>query len=103
MSDRQKPRRPATFRLDDPSVVVMDSNEAGKPARGAVQITPEHDPTQLPVPIEAAAAPRRNFRWGTVFWTGVAGMVLLGLGLGVTHLIEDLFSRSESLGVLGIA
>jgi putative membrane protein len=103
MSDRQKARRPATFRLDDPSVVVVDSKEAGKPARGAVQITPEHDPAQLPVPIEAAAAPRRSFRWGTVFWTGVAGMVLLGLGLGVTHLIEDLFSRSESLGVLGIA
>ena len=36
-------------------------------------------------------------------WTGVAGLVLLGLGLGVTHLIEDLFARSESLGILGIA
>src|SRR5258708_6983263 len=27
----------------------------------------------------------------------------LGLGLGVTHLIEDLFARSESLGILGVA
>jgi putative membrane protein len=102
MNDRSKQRRPATFRLDDPSVVVIDAEEAGRPARGTVQITPEPDP-QLPVPIEAAAVPRRAFGWGTVFWTGIAGMVLLGLGLGVTHLIEDLFARSESLGVLGVA
>jgi putative membrane protein len=101
MSDRPKQRRPATFRLDDPSVVVVDTDDAGKPARGTVQITPEPDP-QLPVPIEPPSVPRRAFGWGTLFWTGVAGMVLLGLGLGVTHLIEDLFARSESLGFVGI-
>jgi putative membrane protein len=103
MSDRPKPRRPATFRLDDPGVVVIDAHEAGKPARGTVQITPEQDPTQLPVPIEAAATPRSRFGWGTMFWTGVAGMVVLGLGVSVAHLIEDLFARSESLGILGLA
>lgn len=102
MSDRAKQRRPATFRLDDPGVVVIDTDDAGKPARGTVQITPEHDPAQLPVPIEVPAVPRRAFGWGTLFWTGIAGMVLLGLGLGVTHLIEDLFARSESLGFIGI-
>src|SRR5260221_1846907 len=101
MSDRPNPRRPATFRLDDPSVVVMDTDDAGKPARGTVQITPEPDP-QLPVPVEPPVVPRRAFGWGTLFWTGVAGMVLLGLGLGVAHLIEDLFARSESLGIIGI-
>src|SRR3974390_1593018 len=103
MNDRPKQRRPATFRLDDPSVVVMDTDDAGKPARGTVQIMPEHDPAQLPVPIEAPPVSRRAFGWGTLFWTGVAGMVLLGLGLGVAHLIEDLFARSESLGIIGIA
>src|SRR6516165_9867143 len=102
MNDRPKQRRPATFRLDDPSVVVMDTDDAGKPARGTVQVMPESDP-QLPVPIEAPAVPRRAFGWGTLFWSGVAGLVLLGLRLGVTHFIEDLFARSESLGVLGIA
>jgi putative membrane protein len=103
MNDRSKHRRPATFRLDDPGVVVIDADEAGKPARGTVQITPEHDPAQLPVPIETQVAPRRGFGWATMFWSGVAGLVLLGLGLGVTHLIEDLFARSESLGILGVA
>jgi putative membrane protein len=102
MNDRSKHRRPATFRLDDPSVVVIDADGPGKPARGTVQITPEGDP-QLPVPVEAPAVPRRAFGWGTMFWTGVAGMVLLTLGLGVVNLIEDLFARSESLGVLGLA
>jgi putative membrane protein len=103
MNDRSKHRRPATFRLDDPAVTVIEAEDAGKPARGTVQITPEPDPAQLPVPVEAPSVARRAFGWGTVFWSGVAGMVLLGLGLGVAHLIEDLFARSESLGVLGIA
>src|ERR1700761_4608494 len=102
MNDRPKQRRPATFRLDDANVVLVEPDEAGKPARGTVQITPESDPAQLPVPIEPPAPPRRAFGWGTLFWTGLAGMVLLGLGLGVTHLIEDLFARSETLGVVGI-
>src|SRR5215469_13280670 len=102
MNDRSKQRRPATFRLDDANVVVVESDEAGKPARGTVQITPEPDPALLPVPIEAPVPPRRAFGWGTVFWTGLAAMVLLGLGLGVVNLIEDLFARSESLGIVGI-
>ena len=103
MNDRSRHRRPATFRLDDPGVVVIDADEAGKPARGTVQITPEHDPAQLPVPIETQVVPRRGLSWGTMFWSGVAGLVLLGLGLGVKQLSEDLFARSESLGILGIA
>jgi putative membrane protein len=38
-----------------------------------------------------------------VFWTAVGGLVLLGTGLGVINLIEDLFARSESLGFIGLA
>ena len=101
MNDRSKHRRPQTFRLDDPAVTVIDADESGKPARGTVQITPEPD-AQLPVPVAAPAVPRRAFGWGTLFWSGLAGLVLLGLGLGVTHLIEDLFVRSETLGVVGL-
>jgi putative membrane protein len=102
MNDRSKPRKPATFRLDDANVVVMEGDETGRPARGAVRITPESE-AQLPVPIDTPAVPRRGFGWGTLFWAAVAGLVLLGLGLGVVNLIEELFARSESLGVLGIA
>jgi putative membrane protein len=103
MTERSKHRRPATYRLDDPEVVVVDAEDTGRPARGTIQITPEADPAQLPVPVAAPIIERRGFRWGAVFWSGVAGLVLLGLGLAVTHLIEDLFARSESLGLVGVA
>jgi putative membrane protein len=57
----------------------------------------------LPVPLEAPLLPaRRGFRWGTLFWTAVGGLVLLGLGLGTLNLIEDLFARSETLGYVAL-
>jgi putative membrane protein len=97
------PRRPATFKLDDANVVVMDPEETGRLARGTVRITPEADPAQLPVPLDAPLVPvRRGFRWGAIFWTAAGGLVSLGLGLGITHLIEDLFARSQTLGYLGL-
>src|SRR3954449_7014658 len=99
MSEKTPHRRPAAFKPDDPSVIVMDPGDTGRPARGTVHVTPEADPAQLPVPIVAPLVPaRRGFRWGAVFWTALGGLVLLGSGLGVVNLIEDLFLRSESLG-----
>ena len=85
MTERAKHRRPATFRLDDPGVVVVDAEDAGRPARGTVQITPETEPAQLPVPVVTPIPERRGLPWGAMFWSGVAGLVLLGLGLGVTR------------------
>src|SRR6266852_2317596 len=103
MSEKTPHRRPVTFKLDDPGVIVMDPDDASRPARGTVRITPEADPAQLPVPIDAPLVPvRRRFRWGTVFWTSAGGLVLLGLGLGIVNLIEDLFARSDSLGFIGL-
>jgi putative membrane protein len=98
----EKTRKPATFKLDDENVVVVDAEEPGRVARGTVRITPEAEPAQLPVPIEAQSiAVRRRFGWGTLFWTATAGLVLLGSGLAIVKLIEDLFARGESRGWLG--
>jgi putative membrane protein len=103
MSERPRNRKPATFKLDDPSVVVTDPNEEGRPARGTIHITPENDAPQLPMTLEPTIVPAKpRFRWGTLFWSALGGLVLLGAGLSVTHLIEDLFARSESLGMLGL-
>jgi putative membrane protein len=103
MSERPQHRRPATFKLDDPGVILMDPDDTSRPSRGTVHVTPETDPALLPVPVEAPILPiQRGFRWGAVFWTAIAGLVLLGTGLGIAHLIEDLFARSESLGWLGL-
>jgi putative membrane protein len=104
MSERPPHRRPVTFKLDDPGVIVMDPDNASRPSRGSIHVTPEADPSLLPVPIETAILPvRRGFRWGTLFWGAVGGLVLLGCGLGVVNLIEDLFARSEGFGFLGLA
>jgi putative membrane protein len=104
MSERPPHRRPATFRLDDPGVTVMDPDDSRRPSRGTVHITPETDTALLPVPLEAPIVPvQRGFRWGTVFWSAIGGLILLALGLGMARLIEDLFARSESLGWLGLA
>jgi putative membrane protein len=104
MSERPRHRKPATFKLDDPGVTVMDPDDSSRPSRGAIHITPEPEPALLPVPVEAPiVAARRGFRWGAVFWAAVGGLILLGLGLSTTRLIEDLFARSEGLGYLGSA
>lgn len=104
MSERSQHRRPATFKLDDPGVIVMDPDDSSRPSRGTVHVTPEMDAALLPVPVEAPIVPvQRGFRWAAVFWIAIGGLILLGLGLGVTRLIEDLFARSEGLGLLGLA
>jgi putative membrane protein len=104
MSEKTPHRRPATFKLDDPGVIVMDPEDSSRPSRGTVHVTPEADPALLPVPVEAPVLTvRRGFRWGTVFFTAIGGLVLLGLGLGIVNLIEDLFARGEGLGFLGLA
>jgi putative membrane protein len=104
MSEKTPHRRPATFKLDDPSVIVMDPDDGGRPARGTVHVTPEPDAVQLPVPIDTPLVPvRRGFRWGSLFWGAVGGLVLLAAGLGILNLIEDLFARSEGLGFLGLS
>lgn len=99
----EKTRRPATFKLDDANVVVVDAEEPGRLARGTIRIKPEAEPVQLPAPIETPTVPaRRGFGWGTLFWTATGALVLLGAGLGIVRLIEDLFARNESLGWLGV-
>lgn len=97
----EQPRRPAAFRLDDPRVVVASPDEVAP--RGAVRVTPEPESFDLPVPVPPRVPPRKRFPWGTVFWTALGGLVVLGAGLAVTALIEDLYARATWLGTLGTA
>jgi putative membrane protein len=99
------PRRPATFKLDDPHVVVLGPDaEATRPSRGTVQVRPEPEPAPPPVPLDlAVVAPRSGLPWGALFWIALTGLVLLGLGLGVSNLVQDLFNRSQGLGFVGVA
>src|SRR5262249_33095871 len=96
------PRKPAAFRLDDPRVMVAPAPEDGsKPraGRGVVRVMPEPESADITVPAQAPApAIRRRFPWGTVFWSALGGLVLLGLGLSITNLIQELYARVQWLG-----
>ena len=99
MSEKTPHRRPATFKLDDPGVVVLDPDETGRPARGTVQITPESDPSLLPVPVDAplrACAPRLPLGHAVLGRRRRPGAARNRFG--VVNLVEDLFARSETLG-----
>jgi putative membrane protein len=101
-------RKPAAFRLDDPQVVVAPREPADDVARQAlrgaqVRVTPAPEAPALPAALLAATPPRRRFAWGSVFWSALGALTLLGLGLAVTRLIEDLAARSTALGVVGLA
>jgi putative membrane protein len=96
-------RKPATFKLDDPQVVVLSADDdAGRPGRGTVQVRPEPEPSLPAVIDQAVITPRAGAPWGKLFWTSLGGIVILALGLGLTNLIEDLFTRSEGLGFVGL-
>jgi putative membrane protein len=101
------PRKPAAFRLDDPHVVIAPPPEDGaKPRalRGVVRVMPEPDRADITVPQQAPVpAARRGFPWGTVFWSALGGLVLLGLGLSTVNLIRDLYARVQWLGAFGAA
>lgn len=94
----QKPRKPETFRLDDPELVFAE------PEAEVADLLVE-PPTAAGEIVEAAtvtAPPPKRSKLSTLFWTSLGGLVTLGFGLGVTRLVEDLFARNEWLGWLGL-
>ena len=99
----RNPRRPAAFRLDDPLVVVASPDDPRPGGRASVLIEPEPDPGALPVVASPSARMPRRLPWGTLFWSALGGLVALGFGLSVVELIESLFARTESLGILALA
>lgn len=101
------PRRPAAFRLNDPSVVLGGSDEEISGARGSVVVTAQPDAFEAgPEPAAVAPAPRRRgISLGGLFWSALGGLVSLAVGLWATRVVEDLFARSDWLGwaALGLA
>src|SRR5207244_1319328 len=102
-------RKPAAFRLDDPDVVLAPAPADGRAppgtaAGGSSVVTPAPEPALPAAPAPAPPAPsRRRFPLGTLFWSALTGLAVLGLGLLGTQLVESLFARAEWLGVLGAA
>jgi putative membrane protein len=96
----QRPR-PRAFRLDDSQVVVEPQAEPIPTHTREAQLDEGERE------IEIAQASGMLARWrpklGTLFWSGVGGLVSLGLGLWFTQLVEDLFARAQALGWIGVA
>src|SRR5271165_2379802 len=92
------------------------STTARPPPRPAV-IQSQHDPipaTTAPPAIDEAEREveeaqksgllaRWRFSLGSILWTGLGGLVSLAFGLWATSLIEGLFAKAESLGLIGLA
>jgi putative membrane protein len=108
----QRPPRPRAFRLNDRRVAVDDQPASLLPE---AIISSQNDPipAAAPAPIDEAeleveAAQRSGLigRSGVTLvglaWTGLGGLVSLAVGLWATNLIEGLFARAESLGIIGV-
>ncbi len=104
MNDRPHHRKPAAFKLNDPRVRVVDADDDGaRPSSGKIQVMPEMDAVALPALIDEPAVPvKRGFGWAALLWVALGGLVLMGLGLGISNLVTDLFNRSQSLGYIGL-
>ena len=110
---RERPPRPRAFRLDDRRIAVDD-----QPAPYAPEaiIRSQHAaiPAGLPpapideaeLEVEAAQKSgliaRSPFSLARLAWTGLGGLVSLAVGMWATNLIEGLFARADSLGIIGL-
>jgi putative membrane protein len=108
-----KPPRPRAFRLDDRRVAV---DEGPSPLAPMATIMSQSDPIppEGGAPLEvvereveaaqgAGVAKRRRLKLSTIAWVGFGGLVSLAVGLWVDSLIEALFARAQSLGVIASA
>lgn len=108
MSAEGKSRKPAAFVLDDPNIRVAEkkpsTHERTKLSR--IVVTPETEaglPATVAPVSETAKAKRRWLGWGALFLSAVLGLGALAAGVAVAGLIENLFARSQALGVFGLA
>ncbi|WP_309084422.1 TIGR01620 family protein [Chelativorans sp.] len=106
-----EPRRPAAFRIEQPSARKEASRDELRPPRAirldeSTVITPADidvfealEPAAAPPP--PAVAPRRRSRLGTIFFAAFGLLVSLAAGLWADQLIRNLFSRADWLGWTG--
>lgn len=119
MSDTGQPedlkRKPRAVRLSPkPQPLPGFEDEAYRPPRPHphVEILPDPDVfAALAVEPEERAVElaqdrgifrRSVFSWGGLFWSALGGLFSLGFGLWLTNLVEDAFSKSPTLGSLGV-
>src|SRR4051794_27212428 len=111
MTDRRP--RPRAFRLDDGGVTYDDPSgpaAAKAEVRSETAAIPDRtrsDPLdEGEREIEAAQSAGLARRWRpsltTLIWTGLCGLVSLGLALWVDNLVEGLWAKAQGLGWIGL-
>jgi putative membrane protein len=110
---KEPPRpRPRAFRLDDQRIALDDAPAPLAPTAvirtESAPIPPDTRPEPLDETekrIETAQGAGMARRWRPSFaallWSGLGGLVSLGIGLAFTDLIESLYAKAEGLGWLG--
>jgi putative membrane protein len=100
-------RRPRAFRLEEADMATSSEApfiELMPDAYEAEALAAAADPQEQAV--EAAqkrgVIARSIFSWGGLFWSASSGLVSLAAGLWLTRLVDDLFARSLTFGVIGI-
>jgi len=88
-------RRPATFRIDDPRLVIAEPEPVPSYSDNAQAVADQ-------IAADTLAARSRQWRWGRLLWSALTGLVLLALGVAVTNFVQDLFARTPWLGALGL-
>ncbi len=91
---KASPHKPEVFRLDAEGVEIAPPSDAPVPARSSEAVLEE---------MAAAPPPPTTSLWSRLFWTGLGGLVSLAFGIAVSTLIDDLFTRAQWLGWVGVA
>jgi putative membrane protein len=114
-SESEPKRRPRAFRLDETnSGLDATTNEA---PRGPVVIETSYDPYEAEALAAAAASDeaaveaaqkkgmigRSTLTWGSLLGASVGALVSIWVGLQIELLLETLFARSTTFGVIALA
>jgi putative membrane protein len=102
-------RKPRAFRLDEAEAakasdaliieLTPDPYEAEAMASMAAA-DPQEQATE--VAQKRGVVARSLFSWGGLFWSAAGGLLSLAIGLWLTKLVDDLFARSLTFGVIGL-
>ena len=109
----QRPPRPRAFRLDDARVAVDDGpapfapqaviQSQHEPIPPASQVAPiDEAERQVEAAQKSGLIARSRLSLAGLAWSGLAGLASLAFGLWTTNLIEGLFAKAGSLGLIGL-
>ncbi len=87
-----KPRKPASFRLEE--IEIVDA-----PVAPPMIAT---DTAQLPATVRALPGIERGWRWGSILLSAVGGLVLLASTIWLHDIVAEMMARQDWVGWLTI-